>query len=242
MQVLGLADQKPPALTHDERRYLAGFLTGIATATPPAPTSVPVLPTEAPVGLDTVLWINGLLAGTFSRLPGTGLEPVPSDRPDRPQPPGPSTTSDTGPARPLLVLWASQTGNAEDFGAVTAERLSALGRNPSVLCMADCTPDAVPAHADLLVVTSTFGDGDAPDVGITFWESLAAPDRPSFDDVRYAVLAPSATPATASSVAMGAGSTSDSPSSAPAGSPIASTVNPTTTSRRRPGSSRCSPH
>ncbi|MFD0303890.1 flavodoxin domain-containing protein, partial [Streptomyces sp. NPDC127123] len=42
---------------------------------------------------------------------------------------------------------------------------------------------------DLLVVTSTFGDGDAPDNGAAFWEALRAPDAPRLDGLRYAVLA-----------------------------------------------------
>ncbi|MBW0135296.1 molybdopterin-dependent oxidoreductase [Pseudonocardia abyssalis] len=165
MTALGLADERAPELSPSERRYLAGFLAGVG----PAPDTVPVLPRGAPVGPGTTLWINGLLAGMFSRVPA------------------PAPVADTG--RPVLVLWASQTGNAEELAGVVAERLTAAGRSPQVRSMGECGPGDVPAHVDLLVVSSTFGDGDAPDVGTDFWDALAAPDRAPFDDVRFAVLA-----------------------------------------------------
>lgn len=170
--VLGIASPAP-ALTDSERRYLAGFVTAL-DALPPA--SVPVLPAGAPLGADTALWINGWLAGTFSRSPGA----VPASSP---------TAGADAQDRPLLVLWASQTGNAEDFAAVVGERLTALGRSPRIASMAEVDPGAIPAHADLIVVTSTFGDGDAPDVGAGFWTSLTDPELPPLHDVRYAVLA-----------------------------------------------------
>jgi sulfite reductase (NADPH) flavoprotein alpha-component len=179
---LGLTDQQPPVLSDDERRYLAGFLAGIETAPLLPAGAVPTLPDQAPLRPDTALWINGLLAGRFSRLsPLAG-----GSRAGQPEPPG----SETGAVavRPLLVVWASQTGNAEEFAGATAARLATSGLHPTVSSMADTTPDAVPAHGDLIVITSTFGDGDAPDGGVDFWESLAG-DRAPFDDVRYAVLA-----------------------------------------------------
>ncbi|MCW0213175.1 MAG: bifunctional nitrate reductase/sulfite reductase flavoprotein subunit alpha, partial [Pseudonocardia sp.] len=170
---LGL-DPEPPSLTDRERRYLAGFLTGVEVS---GPAAVPVLPPGAPFAPDTLAWLDGLLAGTYSRLPAAPAQA------------GGSGTGAPDPAgRPVLVLWASQTGTAEGFTDVVADALRGRGFAAQVASMADVSPDDVPAHADLLVVTSTFGDGDAPDVGTGFWSALAA-DRPHLDDVRFAVLA-----------------------------------------------------
>nr|WP_218008282.1 bifunctional nitrate reductase/sulfite reductase flavoprotein subunit alpha [Herbidospora sakaeratensis] len=161
--VFGLADTVPPVLTDQERRYLAGFLTGLRSGTP----GVPVLPPGAPFAADHALWVNGVLAGMFSRLPELAEE-------------------DTGAQ--VVVLWASQTGNAEEFAAVAAQRLTAAGHRVRLVGMSDTDPKAFPG-ADLLLITSTFGDGESPDNGAGFWESLAAADAARLDGVRFAVLA-----------------------------------------------------
>ncbi|WP_097991618.1 bifunctional nitrate reductase/sulfite reductase flavoprotein subunit alpha [Streptomyces sp. f51] len=174
---LGLAEIAPPVLSDAERRYLAGFLAGLGAR----PAGTPVLPAGAPFAPETALWVNGMLAGAHSRLPessGPGAAPAPPE----------SAPAEQG-GRPVVVLWASQTGNAEEVAATAARKLAAEGYRTTLLGMDDGTPDALPSPADLLVVTSTFGDGDAPDNGSGFWESLNTPGTPRLEGVRYAVLA-----------------------------------------------------
>ncbi|MFF5899845.1 molybdopterin-dependent oxidoreductase [Streptomyces argenteolus] len=173
--VFGIAESAPPVLAEHERRYLSGFLAGLDTRS----AGTPVLPAHAPFTPDHALWVNGVLAGMFSRLPAdataghSGTEPAP----------------EAAAGRQIVVLWASQTGNAEEVAAAAARRLTAQGRAATLVGMDDSPLDELPRTADLLVVTSTFGDGDAPDNGSGFWESLSAPDTPRLDGVRYAVLA-----------------------------------------------------
>ncbi|WP_097886190.1 bifunctional nitrate reductase/sulfite reductase flavoprotein subunit alpha [Streptomyces sp. st140] len=177
VNALGLAEIAPPVLSDAERRYLAGFVAGLGAR----PAGTPVLPAGAPFAPETALWVNGMLAGAHSRLPepsGPGIAPIPPE----------STPADQG-GRPVVVLWASQTGNAEEVAATAARTLAAEGYRTTLLGMDDGTPDALPSPADLLVVTSTFGDGDAPDNGSGFWESLNTPETPRLEGVRYAVLA-----------------------------------------------------
>ncbi|UJP39596.1 bifunctional nitrate reductase/sulfite reductase flavoprotein subunit alpha [Cellulomonas palmilytica] len=171
---LGLDGLEPPPLGADERRYLAGFLAGLGGGEP----GTPVLPSTAPLAPDQALWVDGLLAGLFSRTP----EPH-SARAHR--------GGDVGAVRTrqVVVLWASQTGNAEDLAALVAERVAGAGLAPRRVAMDDCLPADLPTDADLLVVTSTFGDGDAPDNGTAFWEAVAAPDARRLDGTRFAVLA-----------------------------------------------------
>ncbi|MCQ1581998.1 bifunctional nitrate reductase/sulfite reductase flavoprotein subunit alpha [Streptomyces parvus] len=174
---LGLPEAAPPVLTDTERRYLAGFLAGLGAR----PAGTPVLPAGAPFAPDHALWVNGMLAGAYSRLPEP---PEPGTAPAPPE----SAPEEQG-GRPVVVLWASQTGNAEEVAATAARTLADEGYRTTLLGMDDGTPDALPSPADLLVVTSTFGDGDAPDNGSGFWESLNAPETPRLEGVRYAVLA-----------------------------------------------------
>jgi sulfite reductase (NADPH) flavoprotein alpha-component len=158
----------PPPLTPQERLYLSGFLTGVAAAPPTG--SVPVLPPDAPFASDHALWANGLLAGLYSRLPA------------------PDATPDAT-SRQVLIIWASQTGNAEEVAGSIYTALAASGQRTSLRSMADTAPADLPSAADLLVVTSTFGDGDAPDNGADFWLALADAEAPRLDGMRYAVLA-----------------------------------------------------
>lgn len=145
-----------PELTQHENLYLQGFFAGIEQGRP----GVPVLPADAPVSARTRLYMDGLLAGRYSRAPD-----------------GPATT---GP----LVLWASQTGTAEEFAATLGRRLAA-GR---LSAMDDVDPADLAGAGDVVIVTSTFGDGGPPDNGASFWERLASPDAPALDGVRYTVL------------------------------------------------------
>jgi NADPH-dependent sulfite reductase flavoprotein alpha-component len=100
-------------------------------------------------------------------------------------PPAPGRPGD----REINVLWASQTGNAEDFAATAARRLADAGAKVNLHRMVDFPAPTPPAHTDLLLITSTFGDGEPPDNGAGFLEALTATGSARFQDVRYAVLA-----------------------------------------------------
>jgi len=55
--------------------------------------------------------------------------------------------------------------------------------------MAEVRAAELTAMRDVLVITSTFGDGEAPDNGSDFWRELAGDAAPPLPDLRYAVLA-----------------------------------------------------
>ncbi|QTD96565.1 bifunctional nitrate reductase/sulfite reductase flavoprotein subunit alpha [Streptomyces cyanogenus] len=174
--VFGITDLAPSPLAEPERRYLSGFLSGLALSPPDG--RVPVLPPGAPFAPDRALWVDGVLAGMFSRA-----------RADVPAQTAAPAAGAAVPTRRLLVLWASQTGTAEEFAAQAAAHLAESGRVPELLPMADATPAHLATDADVLLVTSTFGDGDAPDNGAGFWQALSEPDAPRLEGIRYAVLA-----------------------------------------------------
>ncbi|MEV5440172.1 bifunctional nitrate reductase/sulfite reductase flavoprotein subunit alpha [Streptomyces sp. NPDC052682] len=161
----GLEPSPPPVLSAQERQYLTGFLAGLGSGAP----GVPVLPPDAPFSPEHALWVNGVLAGMYSRA-----EPV--ARPER-------------SGREVVVLWASQTGNAEEFAVAAAERLGAAGHRARLVGMDEADVGALARSSDLLFITSTFGDGDAPDNGAGFWDALSGEQAPRLDGVRYAVLA-----------------------------------------------------
>ena len=153
-----------PELTDDEKLYLTAFLAGLEDGLP----GVPVLPAGAPVGDRVRLWFDGLLAGRYSRLTaGAGGEP-----------------GGRGAASGPLVLWASQTGTAEEFAGQLGERLGGA----RLQAMDDVAVTDLGDAGRVVVVTSTFGDGGPPDNGTDFWERLSSPDAPSLAGLQFAVL------------------------------------------------------
>jgi NADPH-dependent sulfite reductase flavoprotein alpha-component len=158
--VADMLGEPKPRLTDDEKIYLAAFFSGITQGV----SGVPVLPASAPVSAGARLWVDGLLAGRYSRLIAAPA----------PQP------SAGGP----LVLWASQTGTAEEFAVRLAGRID----DCQLINMDDMPLPQLASARDVLVVTSTFGDGGPPDNGAGFWDRLHAADAPALAGVRYAVL------------------------------------------------------
>lgn len=156
----------PPALSPEEERYMTGFTAGLRLSAAPG---IPTLPDNAPFAPDRRHLVNGLLAGLFART-GTGAAPAP-----------------TGPE--VLLLWASQTGRAEEAAARVAASLSAQSIAARPRPMADATPADLAAASHVLLLASTFGDGDPPDNGQSFWDALSAENAPRLDHLSFSVLA-----------------------------------------------------
>ncbi|ANS31735.1 bifunctional reductase [Rhodococcus opacus] len=172
-RILGLDDSASPTFDEHERMYLAGLLSGLQST---EIQGVPVLPRSAPISGSKRVWLDGLMAGLFSR----------SDVPQSAVVPDANTES---VQHPVVVVWASQTGNAEEFAAECAEQLEAAGHGTRLTSMDDYDVAGLADVRDLLIITSTFGDGDAPDNGSSFWSALSSDEAPKLSQTRYAVLA-----------------------------------------------------
>lgn len=151
-----------PELSEHEKTYLAGFFSALESDA----TGVPVLPAMAPITGQVRIWTDGWLAGRYSRL-------EPADQ---------RSSEETSPGP--LVLWASQTGNAEEIAARLSERLP--GATLSALDAID--PEQLIHSGCVLIVTSTFGDGGPPDNGVSFWALLESAAVQSLSGIRFGVL------------------------------------------------------
>ncbi|UTL82381.1 bifunctional nitrate reductase/sulfite reductase flavoprotein subunit alpha [Pseudomonas putida] len=110
-----------------------------------------------------------------------------------------TTTLAPEPARVLLamppgpprhqVLWASQTGNGEALAERCAERLHGAGLLVQLSCMEAVSPSQLQGAASVLLIASTFGDGDAPDSATAFWRALQGEEGAHCAELPYAVLA-----------------------------------------------------
>ncbi|MCK6426884.1 MAG: bifunctional nitrate reductase/sulfite reductase flavoprotein subunit alpha [Burkholderiaceae bacterium] len=94
-----------------------------------------------------------------------------------------------GEGPPLTVLWASQTGRTEGVAAQVARRLRAAGWRVRLCGMDACGPADLPAGEPLLLLASTFGDGDPPDAARGFWQALQGPSATHLAGSPFAVLA-----------------------------------------------------
>lgn len=194
-ELLGVATQPKPEFNELGRSYLAGMLSGLRSEAGRRTGGVPTLPLSAPFDPSTRLWVDGLLAGLFSRIDGPqpvgmpeGSQPTPLTAAGQP----PTAPADAKPAAeraPIVVLWASQTGNAEELAAEIAAQLGAAELPVTLQSMDDFPVGELAATKELLFVTSTTGDGEAPDNGAGLWRALTGEGAPRFTDTRYAVLA-----------------------------------------------------
>ena len=100
-----------------------------------------------------------------------------------------TTLAAPGQKAPLTILFATETGNAEALAGAAGDAAAALGLAPRVIDMADTTPFEAAKAENLLVVASTWGEGEPPQRAADFYDALMAPDAPRFDGVRFAVLA-----------------------------------------------------
>lgn len=172
--IAGISHLPSPKLNNQEQLYLAGFVSGLQSTAGRQASGVPVLPLSAPMTADTRLWLDGVLGGLFSRIETTAS---PSD----------STQTQASPTA-VTLLWASQTGNAEALAERFAGHLREAGIAVELSAMADFSPDKLTRTQTLAVISSTFGDGDAPDNGEGFWHALNRLDT-RLESLRFAVLA-----------------------------------------------------
>ena len=150
----------------------------------PAPSDL--LPESAPFApdqqrlLNTVLgrssatqraWLSGFLAGLDAGAPA-----IP-------------TAAPPAPRTPLTILFGTESGNAEALAADARRIAGRMGFAAKVVDMADITPAALTGARNLIVIASTWGEGEPPARAVDFHHALLADDAPRLDGLRFAVLA-----------------------------------------------------
>lgn len=132
--------------------------------------SVLTIPTEAPFTADQRAWLGGFLAGMAAarrRDEGAGAAPTLT----------------------VEIAYGSQTGNSEELAERLAGTVRERGLGANVRVLDDLAVESLPTTSYLLIVTSTYGEGEMPDNAELFWEALAAEGLPRMEELRFAVLA-----------------------------------------------------
>ncbi|MCX3309662.1 sulfite reductase subunit alpha [Pantoea vagans] len=138
---------------------------------------IPYIPEDAPFNGDQKYWLAGFLAGLHSRL--LVLE-------DKQQP---AAATGAAATTQLHILYGSQTGNAEALAQTAAKSARAKGLVPVVQALGDVDLDVFATMRHVLIVTSTYGEGEMPDNAQLFWDAISASTAPRLEQMHFAVLA-----------------------------------------------------
>lgn len=94
------------------------------------------------------------------------------------------------PAFSMIVGYGSDMGNAEDAAMSFAEAFEeAVGRGAEAVELNQVEIGDLASATHLIVVTSTWGDGEFPDNANLFWEAISADTADRLDHLSFAVLA-----------------------------------------------------
>jgi sulfite reductase (NADPH) flavoprotein alpha-component len=144
------------------------------------PHSAPFAP-EQIAALDKVIgtssvvqraWLSGFLAG-LDAAEGKTAAPLapPADKPK------------------LLVLYATESGNAEALAGKVKQDAAKRGFAVKTLDMGDATVESLKNAGTILAIVATWGDGEPPQRAAPFYRALMAESAPRLDGVKFAVLA-----------------------------------------------------
>lgn len=119
---------------------------------------------------DQLLWMEGFITGLRS---GKGVQ---------------ATAPTTRKATELTVLFGSESGNAEGLADQTVKAAVKSGFKAKAISMGDVTPAKLLGVKNLLVIVSTWGEGDPPENAIDFYKDFMSDTAPRLEGTRYSVL------------------------------------------------------
>lgn len=90
------------------------------------------------------------------------------------------------PAGKLTVLYGTESGNCEVLADRTVKTAKKRGFQASMKNMSEVSPADLAKTSNLLVIVSTWGDGDPPETAVSFFKDFMASDV-SLADVKFSV-------------------------------------------------------
>lgn len=128
-----------------------------------------LVPEDAPFTAEQREWLGGFLSEMLSGAAGAASE-------------------QDGPALPVTILVGSQTGNAEGCAKKMAKELNGGRFETEVVDMGQYDSGRLAGEKNLLIITSTYGDGEPPDNAADLYEFIHSDKAPEMKGVRYSVL------------------------------------------------------
>jgi len=127
----------------------------------------PFISEDAPFSDSQRAWLSGYLAGVQARDSG----------------------EDNNAAPTLDILYGTQTGNAEAVAEEAAEMAKSIGFAPVVSELDAIEMEQLAAMKQVIIVISTYGEGEMPDNSELFWDALSSSSAPRLESMSYGVLA-----------------------------------------------------
>lgn len=115
-------------------------------------------------------WLSGFLAGMQSANSA------------------PDAVTSTAEQPPLTILFGTESGNAESLARDAQKLASKKGFKVTLKDMGDIKAAALGQLQNMLVIVSTWGEGDPPDRAVTFYEELMGEKAPKLTGLRFSVL------------------------------------------------------
>jgi len=132
-------------------------------------------------------WLKGFFAGAVAADRGFG------GGAGKAQGAAPSAAPEAAPAAeskgavPLVCLFGSESGNAEGLADKAAKKAAEMGFDAKTVDMADAKVADLAKAENLLVVISTWGEGDPPSRAEDFYEHFMNDQAPKLSGVRFSV-------------------------------------------------------
>ena len=128
------------------------------------------IPNDAPFTPEQRAWLGDFLATMLA---------TPAGQP----------TVISGPAVPVTILYGSQTGTAEGLAKKLLKTLKKSNFEPELHDIGTYDRERLSKETNVLIITSTYGDGEPPDSATDFHAWLMNGSAPKLDGVSFSVLA-----------------------------------------------------
>lgn len=147
----------------------------------------PILPKHAPLSpeqatslnsllssltAEQTLWLEGFISGLRA---GRGHSEI-------------SAEAAATKAPELTVLYGTESGNSESLADQTVKKAKSSGFKAKAVNMADTTVSKLKDAENLLVIVSTWGEGDPPETAVDFYDAFMSDKAPKLGHTRFSVL------------------------------------------------------
>ncbi|MEC7639056.1 MAG: flavodoxin domain-containing protein [Verrucomicrobiota bacterium] len=135
--------------------------------------TTPQIPTNAPFNEAQRLWLNGYIAGIISQS-ATERSSQESEKKKT--------------KKRIPIVFASQSGNSQSLAEQFGNELENTGFEAPVYGAEEFEDIDLTNEEFLLLISSTWGDGDPPDNAVEFWNHITSEDHPRLEKLQYSVL------------------------------------------------------